>query len=284
MSLAEYAAQNGLTRVGARPPLRAYLREVWQRRQFIYSLSRFRIESENHRNRLGLAWVVIKPLLNALVYGVIFGILLKGSRPENFVSFLVVGVFFFQFFSTSFSHGAKSITSNNALVQSLSFPRMALPLAAVLQRFLQFLPTLPILFLIVLVTGIRPTFQWFLLVPLCLTYFVFNAGLALITARLTVHFRDLSELLPFVTRLLFYTSGIFFSFEKRFSDFPTLLKIVDFQPIHEFMELARSILITGEDYTVNMNYWLYAVAWSVVVLIFGVVFFWAAEERYGRTD
>ena len=111
MSLAEYAAREGLHKVGGRPPIGAYLVDVWQRRAFIYSLARFRIEAENGRNRLGMGWVVLKPLINAAVYGTIFGILLgRRSRPDQFVLFLVIGVFFFEYFSSCFTSGAKSIT------------------------------------------------------------------------------------------------------------------------------------------------------------------------------
>ncbi|MBC7596272.1 MAG: ABC transporter permease [Kineosporiaceae bacterium] len=285
MNVADYAAQQGLTKVGGRPPLRKYLSDVWRRREFIYSLARFRIEAENQRNRLGMAWIVLKPLLEAGVYGLIFGLLLGSSqRPEHFVEFLIIGVFLFQFFSTSFTSGAKSITSNTALVQSLSFPRMSLPMSLVVQRLLQFIPMVVIMVILVAVFGTMPTWQWLLLVPLIAMFFVFNAGLTLITARLTVHFRDLGQLLPFVTRLLFYTTGIFFSIERQFKDHPTVLRIADFQPIHEFLSLGRSVLLTGPDYEVKPEYWLYTFVWSIAIFAFGVIFFWAAEERYGRTD
>lgn len=285
MHLADDVAPGGLNRVGARPPLGAYLRQVWTRRQFIRSLAQFRIEAENQRNRLGMLWVVLKPLLEASVYGLVFGLLLgKNGRPPSFIEFLIIGIFMFQFFSSTFAAGAKSITSNAALVQSLSFPRMTLPLSLVVQRLMVFLPTVAIMVVLVMATGTAPQIQWVLLIPLILLFFCFNAGLTLITARLTVHFRDLSQLLPFVTRLLFYTSGLFYSIDERLSGHPDLLRVADFQPIHEFLTLARAILLNGPTYEVRPEYWLYASMWSFGMLAIGTVFFWKAEERYGRTD
>lgn len=285
MSLAEYAAREGLHKVGGRPPIVSYLRDVWRRRRFIYSLARFRIEAENGRNRLGMGWVVLKPLLNAAVYGTIFGILLGArSRPDQFILFLVIGVFFFEYFSSCFTSGAQSITKNTNLVQSLSFPRMSLPLALVTQRLLQFVPMIVIMIGLVMAFGNMPRWDWLLIIPLVAVFSVFNVGLTLITARLTVHFRDLTQLLPFVSRFFFYTSGTFFSVERRFGENETIMAIADVQPIHEFMDLARSILLTGPDYGVESKYWLYSAAWSFAVLIIGTVYFWAAEERYGRTD
>jgi teichoic acid transport system permease protein len=285
MTIAEDAAGLGLHKVGGRPPLRDYVADVWKRRLFIFSMARFKIESENQQNSLGLFWVILKPLLNALVYGLIFGILLgQGSRPPHFVEFLIIGVFVFEFFAQSWTSGGKSITNNAALVQSLAFPRMVLPLAAVTQRFLQFLPTVGIMLVFLLISGNPPQLHWLLIVPLFALYYVFNCGLALVTSRLSVHWRDLNNFLPFLTRFFFYTTGIFFSVEKRFGDHPVIMRIADFQPIHEFLSLARATLLQGPTYNVDERYWLLASAWSIGLFAFGVWFFWRAEERYGRVD
>ncbi|MGA8851402.1 MAG: ABC transporter permease [Aeromicrobium sp.] len=285
MTIADDAARAGLHRVGGRPPLMAYLAQVWQRREFIVALAKFRLEAENGRNRLGMGWVVLKPLMNAGVYGLVFGFLLQTRRGiDDFIPFLVIGVMMFEYFSSCFTTGAKSITSNAALVQSLSFPRMSLPLALVGQRLIQFIPMLLIMLITVMAYGHYPSVQWLLLIPLTLLFTVFNTGLTMITARLTVHFRDLTQLLPFVARFFFYTSGIFFSVQQRFGADSIVRKIADVQPIHEFLTLGRAILLDGPDYTIPGEYWVYATIWSFAMLIVGVLYFWAAEERYGRTD
>lgn len=297
MTTAEDAARAGLIKVGGRPSLFDYVAEVWRRKTFIYSMARFKIESENQQTSLGMLWVVLKPLLNALVYGAIFGFLIgTQGRPPDFVEFLIIGVFVFEFFAQSWTAGGKAITSNAALVQSLAFPRIVLPLAAVTQRFLQFLPTIGILVVFLLVTGHSPQWQWLLIAPLMAIFFVFNAGLALVTARLSVHWRDLNNFLPFLTRFVFYTTGIFFSVEQRFGPKPAangrpasdgtpwVLTLSDWQPVHQFLSLARGALLQGPEYTMNPHYWMGATAWSVGLFAFGVWFFWRAEERYGRVD
>lgn len=276
---------HGLHKVGGRPPLWQYLREVAERREFIFSLARYRLEAENGRNRLGMGWVVLKPLLSAGVYGLVFGIGLRTSVGiEDFIAFLVIGVLMFEYFSTCFTTGAKSITANAALVQSLSFPRMSLPLALVIQRFMQFVPMVAIMVLVALLYGNIPDLEWLLIVPLALLLTIFNTGLTLITARLTVHFRDLTQLLPFIARFFFYTSGIFFSIDDRFPEGSTFRAIADAQPIHEFLSLGRAVLMDGPGYEMPWHFWGYAAIWSFTVLVLGVIFFWAAEERYGRNE
>lgn len=285
MSLADEATHAGLHRVGARPPLFAYLREVWRRRQFIYRLARYRIESSNAQNRLGMAWVILKPTIDAIVYGTVFGIfLMRGNIPHHYIVFLVVGVFMFDYFSSCFNSGSKSITKNAHLVQSLSFPRMALPLALVVQQLLEFVPMLAIIYGVVLAYGVLPRLDWLMMIPVVVLFTIFNAGIAMITARLTVHFQDLTQILPFVSRILFYTSGVFYSMELAFSYNQKLLHILEFQPTHEFLSLGRSVLLHEPGFTVGPEYWVYASIWAFVTIVLGTIFFWSAEELYGRVD
>jgi teichoic acid transport system permease protein len=285
MTTAEDAARLGLHKVGGRPPLRDYVIEVWKRRIFIFSMARFKIESDNQQNSLGMFWVILKPLHNALVYGLIFGFLLgKSGRPPHFVEFLIIGVFLFEFFGQAWTAGGKSVTNSAALVQSLAFPRMVLPLAAVTQRFLQFVPTVAIMLVFLLINGNPPHLHWILIIPIVGLYYIFNCGLALVTARLAAHWRDLNNFLPFLTRFFFYTTGIFFSVKERFGDYPVIMRIADFQPVNEFLTLARAALLAGDSYTIDERYFVFATVWSLGLFTFGVWFFWRAEERYGRVD
>lgn len=276
------AMDAGLERVGARPPLSAYLAELWERRHFAYTLARFRIQATMSENRLGLGWIVLRPIFTAIIFGTIFGLVMPaGSRPENFVPFLVVGVFTFEYFSKSFSAGAKSITSNKSLVRSLNFPRMLLPVAAVLQQMFELIPIVGVMALIVAVTG-EPITWWWLLVPVVFAIMtLFNVGVALISARLTVHVRDMTQIIPLLTRILFYSSGIFYSLDKVLASKPDwLLTLANLNPINIFLKLVRAQMVTGNEATA-LN-WLVVIGASIVLLVIGVIFFWRAEERYGR--
>jgi teichoic acid transport system permease protein len=280
-SPAAIAKRFNLPRVGTRPPLGRYLAEAWRRRAFASTLSKYRIQSENERNRLGLGWVVIKPLLNALVYGLVFGLILPSdTRPPNFIPFLLVGVFVFEFFSASLSDGSKAITSNARLVQSLSFPRILLPFAVVLEQIYRLIPIIGLLLVLLVVFGETPTWSWLLIVPILLVMAVFNAGVAMIAARMSVHFRDIQQVIPFATRLIFYTSSVFFSVDLIFAERPTLLAVSQANPVYEFITLSRAVLIEGPP--VPPYLWWWAGLWTVGAFLFGLVFFWYAEERYGR--
>lgn len=282
MSLADYAAKNQLHRVGARPSLARYLAEAWRRRDFAISMGKYKIQAAHERNRLGMVWVALKPTFTAITYGVVFGLLQGASRPPNFPVFIIIGVFLFQFFTQSLSGGAKSITGNTSLVQSLAFPRIALPVSVVIRNLMELVPMLGVMAVYILILGAPLTLKWLLMIPLVVLFTMFNTGVALITARLTVHVRDLTELLPVITRVLFYTSGVLFSIDRILKHYPSLVAAFDFHPVYEFLTLARSLLMPGVE--ANPMFWIYAAVWSVGLLIAGTVFFWSAEERYGRID
>ena len=281
MTAAEYAAQHNLTRVGARPALGSYLKQAWERRDFAFELARARLKSGNERNRLGMLWVIIQPTMNAVMYGLIFGIL-QTSKPADFPVYVVIGVFLFEFFSASVGQGAKAITGNASLVQSLAFPRITLPFASVLQQFLALMPVLGVMFIFCMLLGTMPKLSWLLIIPLLAIYSVFNFGIALICARLTVHLRDFTQIIPIIIRILFFTSGVLFGIERVTNAIPAAEPLFAIHPIYQTLQIARGVIMDGAVY--SSSAWFVVSAWALVLLIGGIFFFWSAEEQYGRVN
>lgn len=277
------APSAGLFEVGHRPPLGQYLAEAWQRRSFAFTLAGYRLVGGLLGNRLGVLWIVLKPLLLALMYGTIFHFVLSGSaRPADFVQFLIVGVFVFEFFTGSFGSGSKAITGNAKLVQSLGFPRILLPASVVIEQAMRMIPVVVLLGVLLLILGEPISWSWLLLVPVLIAMAVFNLGVALVVARLSVHARDVQQVIPIINRLLFYVSGIFFSIDGAFAAYPTLLTIAHLVPTYEFVALARDVLLSS--YSAPLMAWIAAPIWALATLVVGVVYFWGAEARYGLGD
>jgi teichoic acid transport system permease protein len=281
---------HGLTRLGGRPTLRRYLPSLWGRRHFAIELARSRFRAQNEEDRLGIGWTVLGPLINAAVYGLIFGLLLKSdTRPANFVPFLVTGVFVFQFFAQCLSGGAKSIIGNMGLVRSLHFPRAVLPISLVLQQLFALMPMMAVLGFLVVIFGEPITLKWLEVPPALFLMTLFCLGVAFIAGRMTIHVRDLAQLIPFITRIFFYVSGIFFSVDKVFSgDSPRdqLFQILfEINPVHVYISLVRDGIVVAEPGAppyATAQTWLLGVAWGVGTLLVGFWYFWRAEERYGR--
>ena len=284
---AALAAENGLVQLGGRPPLRAYVAQLWERRHFIVELARSRFRAQNENYRLGAAWIVLLPMLNAAIYGIIFGVIVKSaSRPPHFIPFLVAGVFTFQFFSGCFNDGARSIVTNRGLVRTLHFPRAVLPIASVLQQLYALGPIVIVMCLIVLASGERPTLRFFLLIPAYFLLALFCTGVAFIAARLTIHIRDVTQLIPFITRLIFYVSGIFFAVSTRFSGRGMLTTALKANPVNVYITLVRDALLSRDRHLQGVHAepitWYLGIGWGLVLFVVGFVFFWRAEGLYGR--
>jgi len=272
------AQAHNLTQMGLRPPLLTYVKQTWQKRDFMSSMAVFRMRGQMEENRLGFLWFIIRPILDSLIYGAIFGVLQGNSRPPDYVAYVVTGVFLFNFFTASFADGGQSIIGSRVLVQTLAFPRATLPLSRVLQDLYSMLPSIALLPFILMLRGHYPSFQWLLLIPLIVLLTLFCSGAAMLAARVTVHLRDLSQLIPVISRLLFYTSGVLFDVNKIFTGHPLVVTLYNFHPLYQVLRIARGVMM-GTDYP--LHYWIDFSAWSVAVFILGLIYFWAAEERYG---
>lgn len=280
MNLSDYAAKHGLKRVGARPDMGRYLRQVWERRTFIFMLARSRIQARNQQNRLGFAWLIITPLIDALVYGTVFGLLQGDKRPDHFILFLLIGIFLFRLFSDCVSTGARAVINNQALVQTLSFPRMVLPLAVVTEHVLNFLPVLAVLLLLSIPLGAVPSQHWLLLVPIVLLYILFNIGVVLIMARIAVSFRDIGQMIPFSNRFMRYFSGVFYDPAVFLAAMPAAMFLFTINPVYNFLEFTRYALIPG--YQLDGAMVISGLVWTIAVVVLGGLFFWRSEEHYGR--
>ncbi|MBJ6641250.1 ABC transporter permease [Streptomyces sp. DHE7-1] len=287
LTAAGLADKYGLAVSGARPSLAEYVRQLWGRRHFILAFSQAKLTAQYSQAKLGQLWQVATPLLNAAVYYFIFGVILHASRgmsQDVYIPFLVTGVFVFTFTQSSVMTGVRAISGNLGLVRALHFPRASLPVSFSLQQLQQLLFSMIVMFVVAIGFGSYPSPSWLLIVPVLVLQFLFNTGLALIVARLGAKTPDLAQLMPFVLRTWMYASGVMFSISKMMEGRSEwVVRLLQVNPAAVYMDLMRFALIDGYDASnLPPHVWAIALFWAVVVFAGGFVYFWKAEERYGR--
>ncbi|MCG7309403.1 ABC transporter permease [Brachybacterium sp. ACRRE] len=284
------AQQNDLERMGVRPSLREYIPELWKRRTFIRVLAVSKAQAKNQNTYLGQVWALLTPVLNAAVYTIIFGFILKVGRAgiDNTIAFIVVGVFMFRFFEMSLQAGSKAIRSNMNLVRSVHFPRAVLPIAGVAAELTTLVPALVVMCVIAYLSGLLPNEgdvplepRWLLLIPAVLLLWCFCTGCAFIMARLVAQTPDIDNLIPFGTRILMYVSGVIFSIDHFLGKF-SWGWIMEYQPVAVFLEIARSAILAEPSAPLDPTKWVVGVGWAIVFLVGGFLYFWQGEETYGR--
>lgn len=271
-----------LTRVGARPGFLEYLVQLWDFREFIFYDAHARVQSGTRRDRLGSAWLLLNPIFNGLTYYVIFGLLLQtGHGIENYVGYLVIGIFVFQGTSGAITSGARSIHSNKAVVQAFNFPRATLPIGVNIREMMSSVPL--ILAMLLIITLVPPvekiTWLWLLIIPAIILQSIFNLGVSLILARVISRVHDATHLIPFFMRAWMYGSAIFYSYE-RFVTHPDVLAIMKLNPLFNVIDIVRSCVLYAQAPT--WQSWATLAVWALGALLVGMIFFWHGEESYGR--
>lgn len=272
-----------LSRVGARPPLGQYVRLLWERRHFLWADARAKVASGTRQSLLGKAWLVLNPLLDGAVYFLVFGMLMKSSRGiDNFIGYLLIGVFLFQFTTQSINGGARSVQSGKNLIRAFTFPRAALPISVVLRNLLNLGPTLVTLGALIYFTGPAEEYTWRLaLVPAALALQVlFTTGLALLVARWAAALPDITNLIGMAMRVWLYASAVFFSFDRFLTDAPELQRWLEANPMFIVLDIVRDCVLYAT--TPDPMRWVWLGGWAVGTLLIGFITFWHAEESYGR--
>jgi teichoic acid transport system permease protein len=319
--LAEMAELYGLRLSGARPSLMGYLAALWQRRHFIIGYATARNISMYTDAKLGQVWQVLTPLLNSLVYYLIFGILFAASKGvSHYPAFLVTGVFVFAFSERSIVTGSNVMRANLQLIRALYFPRASLPLAYVIVELQQMLVGMVVLVAIMLFSSQYPSWYWFLLIPAVLLQTLFNTGAALMVARMGGSLADISELIPFFLRISRYFCGVMYLILTLPASLHTWEKqVLSLNPFAVYIQLVRVAFMSsyradsagnkpynarlcqifmsdpGGNHNANASLqaychaivtnndlWIAGAAWAVGFFVVGLLFFWQAEHKYGR--
>jgi teichoic acid transport system permease protein len=257
------------------PPLRAYLRDVWRRRQFVFELARADLRSQHFNTMLGQLWLVLSPLLLALVLFALVTVIRGGSRGTEFLAHLMLGIFTFRIVSTSVRQGAKSVTGGGRLILNAAFPRALLPLESVLTAFLRFLPTLALYAVVHAVAGLSvgPHLLWAL--PILAVIVVFALGAAMLVATAQVYFRDLANFLPYFLRIWLYASPIIYYADEVPERF---LPILAANPLYPMLGALSDVVNQAE--TPSAGFLAAGLAWAVGALVVGALFFVSREREF----
>jgi teichoic acid transport system permease protein len=271
-----------LSRVGARPPLGQYVRLLWARRHFLWADARAKVASGTRQSLLGKAWLVLNPLIDGAVYFLIFGLLMKNAKDiDNFVGYLLIGVFLFQFTTQSINGGARSVQSGKNLIRAFTFPRAALPISVVLRNLLNLGPTLVTLAALIYFMPPAEEYTWriALVAGALALQVMFTTGLSLLVARWAAALPDITNLIGMVMRVWLYASAVFFSFDNLVED-PDIQVWLEANPMFIVLDIVRDCVLYAT--TPDPMRWVWLGGWAVGMLLIGFVTFWQAEESYGR--
>ncbi|TRZ54434.1 MAG: ABC transporter permease [Streptomycetaceae bacterium] len=256
------------------PPLTRYWKSLWSRRTFISEYSRSELREQHFDSVFGQLWLVLNPLLLSAVYFLLI-VIIGGSSDSVRYAHLTATLFLFYLVANSLTGGVKSITAGQRLILNTAFPRIMLPISAVVIAIFKFLPTLFVFLVIRTLVGLPFSWQMLWAFPVLFIAMLLALGLAITISCINVYFRDISSFLPYLTRTLLYLSPILYEASALK---PKLLAIEILNPLFPLLDSWSRALVHGEaPLTSNM---LAALAWAFGILIIGTYFFLSREREF----
>ena len=253
------------------------IKEIYNYREMINGLVRKDLRGRYKGSVLGFAWTFINPLLQLIVYTMVFSVIMRNGI-ENYYVFLFVALVPWIFFSASITGGSSSVLASGDMVKKIYFPREVLPIAYVTSAFVNMVLSFVVVLLVLLVTGYGINFIALLYLPIIMLVEYFLAlGIALISSACTVYLRDLEYILGIIAMAWQFLTPVMYS-----SDMvpDRLLPIWNLNPMKSVIEAYRDILYYQQ--VPQLNTLLVAVLLSIGFLIIGAIVFDKLQKGFAE--
>lgn len=191
---------------------RQYWQDIWRYRELFYFLAWRDVLVRYKQTVIGIGWALIRPFLTMVVFTVVFGNLAKLPSPEAPYPILVfAGLLPWQFFSSALSESSNSLITNTNLISKVYFPRLVVPVSAVIVTFVDFVVSGMILLGLMAWYNFVPSWRILALPVFILIAFTASMGGGLWLAALNVKYRDFRYIVPFIVQFGLYISPVGFS-------------------------------------------------------------------------
>ncbi len=251
-------------------------KELWAYREMLSSLVKKDLKTRYKGSILGFLWTFLNPLLQLLVYTLLFSVILPNGI-SNYSMFLFVALVPWLFFSTSLLAGAGSIRGAQGLIEKIYFPRIIIPISVVCSNFMNMVFSFAVVFTSLLLTGVGISPAAALLPFIMVLEFFFALGLTLIVSAVNVYFRDLEYILGILTQVWMYLTPVLYSIDQV----PEHLRgVLSFNPMAAVIVAYRDILFYQK--APDMSTLVATVLCAAVALAIGVLVFNKLQRNFAE--
>ncbi len=254
------------------------LKELWQYRELFYFFTWRDVKVKYKQAALGILWAVLQPLVMMVMFTLIFSRALKVSSDGiPYPVFALSGLLIWNIFSNGLLNSANSMVTNANIIKKIYFPRLIIPMSAILTALVDFFFALIIyLFVIIYYHQDVSILKLLLYLPLgILITIVTTFGLGTFLAALNIKFRDFQYLIPFLIQFLLFANPVLYS-SKAFTN-PWINGIMKANPIASAIQLCRSVF-TGQQ--VDWHAVMLGSIVAILLLIMGVFTFRKTEAYF----
>ena len=253
------------------------LKELYMYREMIFSLIRRDLKGRYKGSALGFLWTFINPLLQLLVYTLVFSVILS-NNIESYYLFLFVALIPWIFFSTSLSGGSSCIWAQQDMVKKIYFPREVLPIAFVSSQFVNMLLSFLVVFAVLIISGRGINLLALLYLPIIMfVEYLLALSVAFISSAITVYLRDVEYLLGIISMAWQFLSPVMYPVEQVPDKYRTIFYMNPMTPI---IVAYRDILYYKR--VPELSTLVHAFTLAIVLLLVGIFIFSKLKRHFAE--
>lgn len=247
------------------------IRELYEYRQMIASLVRRDLRGRYKGSFLGFLWTFVNPLLQLLVYSLVFTNIMRVEDVEIYYLYLFIALIPWLFFSNSIAGGAGCILAQKDMVSKIYFPREVIPISHVTSGFINMLLCFIVVIAAVIFAGVEINlFAWLFLPVIFIIQYILVLGITMLVSAITVYFRDLEHILGIVMMAWMYLTPIIYTPNMVPESFKVYFNL---NPMTHIVTAYRDILYYGRFPEFST---------LISSIVFGIVFLFIGFIAFGR--
>jgi lipopolysaccharide transport system permease protein len=250
-------------------------REIWAYRELLWVLAVRDVKVRYKQTVLGASWAIVRPLLTMLIFSLVFGRLAKmPSDGYPYPIFVYAGLLPWTFFSSAVTSAAQSLVSSSGLVSKIYFPRLIIPVASIGAVLVDLLVSTVVLLLMMLWYHVGWTPKLIAAPILIVALLCASLGVGLLLSALTVSYRDVTHITPFLVQVWMYVTPVLFPVTLFPQRWRALLYV---NPMTGLIEAFRSVFLGKPIDWSGLGLSSLVVA---IVLAAGLLYFEKVERRF----
>ncbi|MBE6119048.1 ABC transporter permease [Faecalicoccus pleomorphus] len=255
-------------------------KNIYEYRELLKTNIKKDIRGKYKGSFLGVLWSFLNPLLQVVVYWIVFPYLMRGTPIPNYLCYLVIGIIPWTFLTSVVSQGTPCIKNNAGIIKKVYFPREILPISQVLSSLINFFISCIIIIIFCVGTGAGISYHIIFLPIIAIIQTIFNLGINFLLSALNVYVQDIEYIVTFVINMAFYGTPILYSLETLNNAPSFLVKLVQLNPMTTIIEAYRNIFMYHEFPLLKPLLLVFIL--SIIILIFGYLVFKKLEKGFAE--
>ena len=252
------------------------LKNLYQYRELLKSNVKKEIRGKYKGSFLGVLWSFVNPLLQVLVYAIVFPYIMR-VKTDNYLVFLIIGIIPWTFFTYVLNQGMITVRMNAGIIKKVYFPREILPISVATSGLVNFLISCIIILLFCIFGGVGITWHLVFLPLIAIFQYVLQLGLTLGLSAINIYIKDTEYIVQFFINMLFYGTPILYTatlFPERYR------WILYLNPMAQIINAYRDIFLYHQ--IPDLFGLVYMAGVSVVLFIIGLAIFRKLEKGFAE--